>query len=280
LGLDGALANGARAATFYTQASAYDYVHPACDTGQLQPGPATCSAGNDTVAAGGLYHFGADAQSTASLSQGLLQADVSSFGAYLGPQVNGQAVASARLFDTLTFHGPISAGETVTITMTATLTYTPYYTFSGPFGGGFGIGGASMELQGLGTDGHAIAQASYCTPNDPICQTLPGSNFGSYVISNDGNTYSISESFDLSQLADSSLEVFMQVAATSSGTGSATADDPITVSLPEGITYTSASGLFLTEVPEPGTLASFAPGLLALGLMRRRRAGRGRKSRR
>jgi len=240
LGLSGALAGTARATSFYSQASAYDYRNPACDTGQIQSDPATCSAGSSIHSPGDLYYFGADASSVASLARGLLKADVSSFGAYLGPGIYGQATAGARLFDTLTFQGPFSPTDTVTITMTANLTYTPYYTFPGTFGGGFGFGSAFMGLEGVGTDGHVFAQAIDCTPNDPMCQNNPGSNSGSYVIHNDGNVYSISETFTLSQLADSSLQLLMYLGAASSGQGSATADDPITITLPAGVTYTSA----------------------------------------
>ncbi len=276
LGLSAAIAPEVRADSFYLQAAANDFVDPACDTGRISSDPATCSAAADVSGGGSPYHFGSDASSVASLAQGLLKAEVSSFGSYIGPDVFGQASAAARLFDTLTFHGPIGPTDTVTITMTANLTYTPYTTFAGSFGGGFGLGSAFMELQSLGTDGSVIAQAFDCTPGSPVCANNPGFNSGSYVIDNNGNLYSISETVNLSQLADSSLQVLMYLGASSSGEGSATADDPISVTLPAGITYTSASGLFLTQVPEPGTLASVAPGLLALVLMRRR----SRKSRR
>ena len=67
-----------------------------------------------------------------------------------------------------------------------------------------------------------------------------------------------------------SLQLLFALGADSSAWGSANADDPILISLPEGISYTSASGVFLTAVPLPASLPLLAAGLVAVGLRRRR----------
>lgn len=53
--------------------------------------------------------------------------------------------------------------------------------------------------------------------------------------------------------------------ATTDGTVFGT--DPMSVTLPSDVTFTSQSGLFLTEspTPEPGTFVIFSVGLLLLG---------------
>ncbi len=67
------------------------------------------------------------------------------------------------------------------------------------------------------------------------------------------------------------------VAAYSTGDGSANVDDPITIELPAGVTYTSASGEFLTRIaaaPEPATWTMLLLGFAGFGFAGRRKAMR------
>jgi hypothetical protein len=56
------------------------------------------------------------------------------------------------------------------------------------------------------------------------------------------------------------------------GSGTCDFTDPLTITLPEGVTFTSASGQFLTSVPVPAAAWLFGSGLLGLiGVARRKK---------
>jgi hypothetical protein len=73
--------------------------------------------------------------------------------------------------------------------------------------------------------------------------------------------------------ADVAVEMYEQLSG-KAGTDTAYTGD-ITLSLPQGVTFTSDSGVFLTQTPEPGSLALI--GLAASGLLIRRRTLRSRE---
>ncbi len=164
----------------------------------------------------------------------------------------GHATAGAQIFDTLTFIGPISAGATATVTMTAV-----------------GGGDSFMELKGSAPDGTQYSQAFDCTASGSfVCENGNENSIGSYAIHNVGNSYSLSESFNLSDLNNNTLAILFYL-----GTFGGQINDPITISTPAGVTYTSASGLFLTgttPVPVPGAMPMMLGGLLALRIVCRK----------
>ena len=255
---------------FYTQSSAYDFLNPPCDSGR-QAGPTSCAAAGQALRNGEPF-FGGESQSYADLAKGVLHASAQSFGnAQFSPRVDGQANASARMFDTLTFEGPIGPNDYATVTMVATLTYSNIE-FTSP-ANPFGVGNAWMQLEALSGDGSVMARAFACTPGTSVCINNPSYNSGGYEIEVHDNTYTIRGSVRLIDLGPPrTLQLLLALASQSQGFGSANADDPILISLPEGITFTSASGVFLSAVPLPASLPLMAGAVLGLGV-RRRRAG-------
>ena len=253
-------AHAATVQTFYTQSSASDFINPACDSGR-QAGPTSCSAAGQVLRNGDPF-FGGESQSFADLARGVLHASAKSFGnAQFSPRVDGHANASARLFDTLTFAGPIGPDDFATVTMIATLTHSdiPFTSSQNQFG----AGNVFMELEALTGDGRVMTRAFACTPNTAVCNNNP--NVGNYELSVHDNTYTIRGRFRLVDLGTPrTLQLLLVLASESSGFAAANADDPILISLPAGITYTSASGVFLSAVPLPPSLPLLAAAVASL----------------
>jgi hypothetical protein len=88
----------------------------------------------------------------------------------------------------------------------------------------------------------------------------------------DGHDLSISWDFSLSSIPSTGLE-FRSLLECLSGTGTCNYVDPFTITLPAGVTFTSASNQFLTApVPVPAAVWLFGSGLLGLiGVARRRK---------
>jgi len=206
----------------------------------------------------GLNQISGSADAFADIQRGQLDAVATSTG-YNGPNGRaGDAAASADLFDSLTFHGAIPPNALGKITMSATYDVST----QGPVG----VGTVGMYL--VLNDIHAkiIANASACTQNNPYCSGIPT---GTVQVSDTGKVFSISEYFRISDFTVDPLSIRMSVNATAFADSSAEIHDPITLSLPQGVSFTSASGLFLTGapggVPEPGSWALMVAGLAATG---------------
>ena len=266
VGVLGPSAASATTPTFFSRAVAWDFREPICDTGQSSAPTASCSQTNVTIAP--FIRIEGDASSNVAFATGVLDASANSSGAYSTGQF-GQAEAVSTLFDTLTFQGPFAPTDTVTVTMSATVTLSPAFS-GGPPGDVGGSDSGFISLEGDDIFGHDIAMASDCSPNSDTRFCFPVT-FGNAVITNVGNLYSITETFNLAQ--NPTLGLRFGVGVETIGDASGSVIDPITITLPPGVTYTSASGLFLTGggVPEPATWLSLTAGLWTLGLMLRRR---------
>jgi hypothetical protein len=217
---------------------------------------ATCDAKNtstDSVSGetkSGEVHVGAD------LASGDLFVHAQSAGSIPTAQAGGEA----QIGDTLSFGGAISSGSTTTIAMTGTMSNT----------NGFTAG--SLEIfddNGLITAGGACSKPTGAFICDPT--------------NNQTKVSVVSDSFFISSTVNIDLhnEILVEfvVSASTFLTSSTDISDPITIDLPPGVTFTSASGVFLTgagSVPETSTWAMMLAGfasLAVLGWRARRRAG-------
>jgi hypothetical protein len=226
---------------------------------------ATCDATNTSddpftgETKSGEIHVGAD----------LASGDITVHATSEGSIPTAQAGGEAQIGDTLTFHGVSSSSPTTTITMTGTMSTSN----SGDNSNGFAAGWLDIyDDNGLLTGGVA-------------CST-PNSSFGCGSTNNQTEVTVVGNSFFISSTVDIDLhkEILVEfvVYASSFLTSSADVTDPITVDLPPGVTFTSASGVFLTHagsVPETSTWAVMLAGFASLAVLgcraRRRTAASG-----
>lgn len=148
--------------------------------------------------------------------------------------LGGQMFSFAEIEDVLTFSGA-AAGAMGSASLSAT------GTFSGIDAGHVTIG---YTVESLGVL-HTVDQITM------------------------GSSAEITSMFPLDQ-----GPVELQFAIQMTGLSNYTFNDPITITLPPGVTYTSQSGEFLTEatsVPEPSAAILILTGLAGLGFARRRR---------
>lgn len=217
---------------------------------------------------------------SANLATGALKVSASAeaIAPYYFDTCNACPQVTAVLHDTLTFHGP---GSTVLVTMPLHLDGS--FAMSGVTGLAQSDIGAVLNLGGLQAaqivldrlyvppGNHLYAPADYLhgtvsgKPGSFVTTTLNTAT-GTAILSGAFSTnvpYALS--FNLS-LSYSMLEPGTVAAADFSHTAL------VSVSLPAGYSYTSASGAFLTSaVPEPATLPLWAAGLALWGAAWRRR---------
>ncbi len=185
------------------------------------------------------------ASASADLSTGILQAYAQEDGT-----TGSSAAAGAVFWDTLTFSGVTGTNTTGTLVFTVPGSFTDV-----------GYGGACAAVQ--------VGGYAQCNP------------FTAPVLNASSPSETLRIPFTLSNGSPTEIVAALYGTAYNSF-NIATADlkDPPQVSLllPTGVTYTSASGVFLsntTPVPEPATWVTMACGLALLGL----RALRGRNAR-
>ncbi len=171
---------------------------------------------------------------------------------------DAQATGETQLGDTLSFAGAISTNSTATIRMTGSM--------SGDSNGGNSdsFSSAWMLIDNLTVGGVCSSQNSAF-----ICDAKNDETDVTVV----GNSFFITSTVNI-DLHPQVMVEFVLYASTFL-TGSADITDPITIDLPQGVTYTSASGLFLTKVgsvPEPSTWAMMLLGFAGLGYAGYRRA--------
>lgn len=264
--------SGAGATTgpdFYTRAVAWDSFDPICDTGESSSTTSSCA--QTSIVSNPVFRIEGDASATAGLAKGVLDASTTTSGAYTFGQV-GRAQASSTLFDTLTFHGPTGSGGKLVITMSATVAESPGFV-GGDQGDVFGDSEGSIGLAVNDSFGHSIGIVNDCEPNFFGSTDCTALNSLGATINNVGQSYSIVASVDVAP--GTVLQFLFGAAAVASGDGSASVTDPISLSLPAGMSYTSASGKFLTgAVPEPAAWLELICGAALGGVLLRGRRRR------
>ena len=207
-----------------------------------------------TSSATGLINFPGtgSAQAAGDISTGVLRAYAQELGI-----TGASAAAGAGFWDTLTFSGVTGTSPTGTMVFNVGGTFTDV---------GFG---AACEGYQIGLTGSSTCGSG--TGSDPFA---PG-----VTVLNSGNpSETLSLSFPLSNGTPTKLAWTLGAAANNTFNG-ATADlfDPpqVSLSLPGGVTYHSASNMFLTNVapvPLPAAAWLFGSGLLGLiGIARRKK---------
>jgi hypothetical protein len=236
----------ASAASFWTYAGGYALTSSDHCAPKGTATSATCDATNtstDPVSGetkSGRIHVGAD------LASGDLFVHAESEGSIPTAEAGGEA----QIGDTLTFGGAISSTSATTLTMSGTMSNS----------NGFTAG--SLEIfddNGLLTAGGACSE-----PNSYfICDATNSQTKVSVV----GNSFFVSSTVNNLSLHKEVLVEFI-VYASSFLTSSADISDPITIDVSPGVTFTSASGEFLTganSVPETSTWVMMLLGFAGLG---------------
>lgn len=220
---------------------------------------ATCDAANTSTdpfsgeTKSGEVHVGAD------LASGDLFVHAKSAASIPTAEAGGQA----QIGDTLTFGGAISPNSVTTFTMSGTWSYST----SGSNSSGSATGSLDIyDDNGLLTGGVA------CSTPAAGCDSTTNNQTEVTVV---GNSFFINSTVNV-DLHKKILVEFV-VGASTFLTGSADITDPITIDLPPGVTFTSASGVFLTHagsVPETSTWTMMLAGFAGLGYAGYRRATR------
>lgn len=242
--------------TFFVFAGGYalDTSHHCASVGSDTS--ATCDATNTSTDASTGETKSGTIDVAADLTSGNLMVHAESMASLPTAQAGGEA----QIGDTLTFGGAISHRSTTTVTMTGTMSD------SNSGGGSNSFTGGALEIfddTGLLTSGGACSRPTsgfICDPTNDQTQ-----------VSVIGDSFSISSTVNIS--LHGQILVEFVVAASTFLNGSADISDPISIDLPPGVTFTSASGKFLTSaggpggVPETSTWAMMLAGFASLAVI-------------
>jgi hypothetical protein len=123
-----------------------------------------------------------------------------------------------------------------------------------------------------GITGNSLGGGTACSvPNgfaSLYCNTFIGTFDGGVTIADTAPNFTVNATVDLNKHPKIGLS--LSVSAFTFGNATADVSDPITIHVTPGVTWTSASGLFLTNVPgpapAPGTAIPEPASWLLLGL--------------
>lgn len=204
----------------------------------------------------------AQAFATADLATGTagVSAATTGVGVVPGPAYFGHATGKVEEFDTIYFD--ISGATSSTVT-NIPVTFTLHGSSTGLLFEGL-LFSAAIGVQWGGVPQTGVLQEAYAAPSDASLQTFQGTEtFSGDLVVLGPNPIA---GFDLDLLADCDVNCTADFSDTAS----------VSLDLPPGVTFTSASGVFLTqpfeEVAEPTALAGFAPALVGLAFLRRRKS--------
>lgn len=263
------LSGGANAALVEAQCAQTTYTAPVYTQ---------CSLSRSTVPAYGTDELTGTSFASANLSTGQLRAIISTESASI-PGTGGAAESSparARLYETITILGDWTGELTVPITMS---TDGRFYHHVGQ-----GIGGtANMQIAGMDPShaGTVGMSATWDGESGLIETTTSGSGiFSSNVFSDSRADFRSDITLNFTVTPDNPVISFRATLHLNGGSifntdGISVLDfgntSGMSLVLPDNLSYTSESGVFLSAVPVPAAVWLFSSGLIALfGFIRKK----------
>jgi hypothetical protein len=256
----------------YNQASGAGLIpnSTSCATGYLNPAQtAECTwSGSYSYAPLNLTQT-VGGSASADVEAGVAFATASSSDSGQIPSASG---SSAAIFvGVRDYNIPPGTQATMTLTMMASSDFSPADKFST-------ASGYMSVAYFNANNGDLIGGGVVCpTPHSVYafnCNQLYGDTEGSVSWVKAGGAMTVTTKIDLNKYPD--LQMAFEVGANVRGNATAAVNDPITIDVTPGVTWTDPYGPFLTgatrtvtEVPEPASWLPLALGFLAVGCARR-----------